>query len=175
MGHSEACSNLNTFCIQWSVNGSWFTRTLSSHSQRWLCLIYVLRHPSQLTLLPTHPRLSLAKWPEPKWALGNPSLLGDLLKPCPRWANFLPLPKRQVLHVSFAGGFLWLIVSKLFLRGGSLMHIWGIPSAFPLTEEPGGTEGSIFRNQGAFTADLQCLPAVWKKWDPAKMSILIVN
>ena len=44
--HSEACASLNTFCIQWSINGSWFTtRTLSSHSQCWLCFVYILRHP----------------------------------------------------------------------------------------------------------------------------------
>lgn len=50
----------------------------------------------QLTLLPTHPRLFLAKWPEPRWSLGDPSLLGDLLKPCPRGANFLSQEARYM-------------------------------------------------------------------------------
>ena len=54
----------------------------------------ILLNP-QLTLLPTHPRLSLAKWPEPKWSLGNPSLLGNLLSPAPDEQTSLPLPKRQ--------------------------------------------------------------------------------
>lgn len=111
----------------------------------------------QLTLLPTHPRLFLAKWPEPRWSLGDPSLLGDLLSLAPEEQT--SFPKRQdtcLLCRRFLMADSQQIVLKCRISDAYTRH----SICFPTNRRTWRDRGLIFRNQGAFTADLQCLPAV---------------